>query len=140
MHMLKISMIVFGIYLCLLGIFLATIPNFVLPIFGFDQVHDIWVRLLGVSFFLISGIYYIAVKENIISFYKYSALARVTVFLFIVFSVSLGLAPWPLLIFGIIDAVSGAWTFGATKCLETGMRNKKVQQVALTPLRCWQAY
>lgn len=105
-----LSMKVFGIYLCLLGLTLASIPNLVLPPFGFQEVTDVWIRLLGLSFFLISSIYYLAIKEQWLSFYKLSAIARVIVCIFIFLCVAFNIAPWQLLIFGMIDILGSLWT------------------------------
>jgi len=100
----------------MLGLTLALVPNLILPVFGFPEVTDVWVRLLGLSFFLISWIYYLAIKENWISFYTLSAWARITVSLFILACVMLGIAPWPLVLFGIIDAASAIWTYRSVRC------------------------
>lgn len=105
-----VSILVFGVYLSILGLLLALFPNIALPIFGFDLVSDIWIRLLGLSFFLISGIYYLAIKENWVSFYSYTVFSRMVVAIFILLNVSFGLAPIQLLIFGLTDILCAVWT------------------------------
>lgn len=111
-----LSMKVFGIYLCILGATLAMAPNMVLPWFGFQEVTDVWIRLLGLSFFLISAIYYLAIKEQWFSFYWLSSAARLIVCVFICGCVGFGIAPWPLLVFGIVDLLGAAWTSSALRC------------------------
>lgn len=110
-----LSMKVFGIYLCGLGLTLALIPNVVLPIVGFSPVDDSWIRIMGFSFFHISWIYYLAIKEQWISFYNLTALARLTIFGFMIILVIANNAPWQLIIFGIIDLAGALWTFISTK-------------------------
>lgn len=105
-----LSMKIFGIYLAVLGLILAFTPNLVLPIFGFEEVTDIWIRLLGLIFCIISSIYYIAIRDKWLSFYKLSILGRTIVSAFILFWVIFEMAPWPLLIFGIVDLLAALWT------------------------------
>lgn len=105
-----LSMKIFGIYLAVLGLILAFTPNLVLPIFGFEEVTDIWIRLLGLIFCIISSIYYIAIRDKWLSFYKLSILGRTIVSAFILFWVIFEMAPWPLLIFGAVDLLAALWT------------------------------
>lgn len=115
-----LSMKIFGLYLCCLGLTLAFVPNLVLPIFGFEEVTDVWIRLLGLSFFLISTIYYTAIKEQWLSFYRLSAFARVIVCVFIIGCVVMDIAPWPLVIFAVIDLLGAAWTSNSLPCQSNG--------------------
>lgn len=130
MHLSKLSMVLFGIYLASVGLTLITIPNFMLPLFGFDQVTDVWIRLLGLVFTIVAGIYYLAIRENWLVFYKYTAGARLVICLFTVFCVASGLAPWPLLLFGVVDAVSGIVTYVTTRNFEKEMEIKSSMELA----------
>jgi len=106
----RTSVFVFGVYLTVMGSLLLLIPNLVLPLFGFDVVDDVWIRVLGLVFVLISSIYYLAVKESFSIFYKLTVYIRLVVFCSFIVFYALNLAPWQLLLFGVFDAVTALWT------------------------------
>lgn len=116
------SMKVFGTYLAVVGICFATVPNLLLPVFGFEPAGDFWIRLFGLSLFLISWVYYIAIRDHWLSFYKLSALARFTAALFLAGCALIGFAPWQLFIFAFVDFAGAAWTYLAIRHHERGER------------------
>jgi hypothetical protein len=108
-------MIVFGIYLLVMGLFFIAIPNPVITTIGFDPVTNVWIRIVGLIILIVSYYYFMAVKEKAYNFYRWTALARLPViFVYLVF-VLLDLGPPILLLFGAFETSCGIWTGVALK-------------------------
>ena len=110
MNKCKNSIYAFGIYLLFIGILLIAIPNTLLPIFGFKLTTDVWIRVLGMVLFFLSWFYFTAAKFDWVEFYKVSVMIRISILAFFIGFVILGLAPWTLILFGLVDAATGIWT------------------------------
>ncbi len=51
------SVLVFGIYLAVLGLVLLTVPNFLLVVFTLPSTNEVWIRVVGMLV-LFLGFYY----------------------------------------------------------------------------------
>ena len=108
-----LSMLVFGVYVILLGIILMVIPNALLAIFGLPATSEVWIRVAGMLVFLI-GYYYIRASFNekeMISFYRWTVHARSSVIIFFIIFVAFGLVKPILILFGVIDLLAAIWTW-----------------------------
>jgi len=109
------SLFVFGLYLCGLGLFLLLFPNFLLHIFGVQPTSEVWIRINGM-FILCLAFYYVqAARHGLTQLIRWTVWARVAVIFYLsAFVILLG-APKALLLFGLVDLFAAAWTFIALK-------------------------
>jgi hypothetical protein len=104
------SVIVFGLYLTILGLALVTAPNLVLSLFGFPATRDVWIRVTGTLVVIIGFFCIQAGRFNWSEFYRGSIVTRLWVMTCFSSYVILGLAPRMLLVFGVIDLSGALWT------------------------------
>jgi hypothetical protein len=104
------SVLIFGIYIVLLGIVLVVAPNTLLGIFGLPPVKEVWIRILGVIVGIL-GFYYIqAGRNDLTPFFRATVYGRTVVLAaFIVFAI-IGLVKPILILFGLVDFLGGVWT------------------------------
>jgi hypothetical protein len=105
------SIVIFGIYLVLLGIVLIVTPNILLGVFGFEPTKEVWIRVLGAVVGVL-GAYYIAMaKLGISVFYTATVFGRAWIFVSFVALVILGLEKPLLMLFGAVDLAGAVWTW-----------------------------
>lgn len=104
------SLRVFSIYMFALGSVFAVVPNVLLPIFSFPETHEVWIRVVGMLVLIIGYFYFMASRNEIRDFFRWSVSARLSVPVFFVTFVLFGFAPPVLILFGAIDAVAALWT------------------------------
>jgi hypothetical protein len=110
-----ISILVFGIYLVLIGLGFLLAPNLVLGLFGFPATTEPWIRVVAVLV-LILAYYYIQVARNeMIGFLRFTVHARAAVIVFFVAFVIFGLAQPMLIGFGVVDLLGALWTAWALR-------------------------
>ena len=115
MKMSSISMVVFALYLFCLGLIFVLIPNPVIALFGFPPTNEVWIRILGYVLAALGFYFFMAVRENSESFYRWSVYARLPIlptFAAFVFS---GIGPPIILLFGTFDTLCAIWTWRALK-------------------------
>ncbi len=118
-----ISIFTFGCYLVLTGATLIVVPNLLLGLFGVAPTQEVWIRVLGVVAFVL-GLYYIQAGRNEVTpFFRWTTWGRALVLVAFVAFVLLGMAPAPLIVFGIIDAAGGLWTALALRQLADADRH-----------------
>jgi hypothetical protein len=107
------SLLVFGIYLTVLGVLLLLFPNVLLRIFGVPPTSEIWIRVNGM-FVICFAFYYIqTARHGLTDFILWTVWGRAVVIIYFVAFVLLARAPRALLLFGAIDLLSATWTFMA---------------------------
>ena len=105
-----ISILVFGIYLVVIGTGLMLMPNTILPLFKFPKTNEPWIRVLG-AVVLILGFYYIIAAQNELSpFFWASVVGRFGVLILFSSLVIFKKAKPMLILFGLIDAAGAVWT------------------------------
>ncbi|RLD67940.1 MAG: hypothetical protein DRI95_03990 [Bacteroidetes bacterium] len=105
------SVLVFSIYVFVLGLILITIPNVLLSVFGLPKTNEVWIRVVGVLV-LFLGYYYFQVSRNELKiFFRWSVYARTGLFLFFIGFVLFDLAPPILILFGFADVAGALWTY-----------------------------
>ncbi|HEV2706782.1 MAG TPA: hypothetical protein VGV59_12715 [Pyrinomonadaceae bacterium] len=105
------SLLVFGIYLCGLGLTLLLIPNLLLQAFGVPPTNEVWIRINGMLVICLSFYYVLAARSELTSFIRWTVWARLAVMVYFVAFVLLVSAPKALLLFGLIDVLAAIWTW-----------------------------
>lgn len=109
------SLLVFGIYLCGLGLSLLLVPNLLLQLFGVPPTNEVWIRINGM-FVLCLSFYYIQTARNELTiFIRWTVWTRIAVIFYFAAFVLLLSAPNALLLFGLIDLLAAVWTWLALK-------------------------
>ncbi|HEX7313659.1 MAG TPA: hypothetical protein VF297_07045 [Pyrinomonadaceae bacterium] len=109
------SLLVFGIYLCVLGLVLLLAPNMLLPPFGAPPTSEVWIRLNGMFVLCLSFYYIQAARHELTSLIRWTVPARVAVIVYFAAFVLLLSAPKALLLFGLIDLLAAIWTWLALR-------------------------
>ncbi len=109
------SLLVFGIYLCGLGLLLLLVPNLILRVFGAPPTNEVWIRLNGMFVLCLSFYYVQGARSELTSFIRWTVWTRLAVIFYFAALVLLVSAPKALLLFGLIDLLSAIWTWLALK-------------------------
>lgn len=105
------SVLIFGIYIGIIGLILLIIPNMLITPFGIEPAHEVWIRLSGILLMAIAVYYYLGAKNELIVILKATAFIRITIiFFFSVFAILKLVSP-NIIIFSIVDLLGGIWTF-----------------------------
>jgi hypothetical protein len=104
-----------GVYLGVVGTGLMFFPLFLLPLFGFEPVTDVWIRMTGLLT-VILGFYYVQIaRYQITVFFQWKIIGHLMgVGLMMLFFLS-DLAPPALLMTAATDLVAAVWTFLALR-------------------------
>lgn len=105
----------FAIYLAVLGVTLAVVPNLLLAAFGFPTTHEVWIRVLGVIVLILGSYYWLAAKNEAVWFFQFSVYARSFAFVAFIVLVILKLSSPVLILFGALDFASALWTFAVLR-------------------------
>ena len=104
------SILVFGIYLVVIGLGFLVVPNTPLALFGFPTTNEPWIRVVGLLVLVLAYFYVQAARSEMQPFFRWTVHARpLVVVCFIVF-VALGLAQPMLIVFGVVDLLGAIWT------------------------------
>ena len=109
------SVLVFGIYIGLVGATLLLIPNIFLSLIGVDTTSEVWIRLSGILLMALSVYYVVAARHELPIIFKVTACIRCTIMFFFSAFVYLDMMEPVMLIFSAIDFAGGAWTYLAMK-------------------------
>jgi hypothetical protein len=105
-----LSILIFGIYLLVIGTGFILIPNTILALFKFPKTNEPWIRVLGVVV-LVLGFYYITAAQNeLSSFFWATVVGRFGVLILFSSLVILKKAKPMLILFGLVDAAGAVWT------------------------------
>lgn len=113
MHKAAVSVMVFGVYLAVLGVVLVAVPNLLLAGFGLPVTAEVWIRIVGVLVLCLSFYYVQAGRHGMVEFFRWTVPVRSFVCACLVVFTVLGLAKPPLAAFGVVDLLGAIWT-GAT--------------------------
>jgi hypothetical protein len=109
------SLYYFGFYLMLTGVTLTVAPNLLLSLFGIPTTTEVWIRVLGNVVFTLGLGYVVVAPSNLRLFLVYSVYARAFVFVMFGVFVALDIAPWQLILFGVVDLAGAAWTYSGLR-------------------------
>jgi hypothetical protein len=104
------SLRVFSIYMFALGSVLVAAPNLLLSFFGVPETHEVWIRVVGMLVLNIGYLDFMASRNELLTLFRWSVPARLSVTVFFVTFVAVGFAPPILVLFGAIDAAGAIWT------------------------------
>lgn len=105
-----VSLLVFGVYLLILGSVLMVIPNAFLGVFGLPPTHDVWIRVVAMLV-LILGCYYLgSARAELTPLFRWTVWMRASVPVFFAAFVAFGLVQPILLLFGVVDLAAATWT------------------------------
>ncbi len=103
------SLAVWSVYALSVGLLLLVVPNFLLGLFQIEETSESWVRVLGSTVILLAIYYVYIVRENSVSMFRATVLARGLVAV-ILTVLAFTIGPWQLVLFAIADALGTAWT------------------------------
>jgi hypothetical protein len=105
--------LVFGIYLLVLGVGLLAFPDTLLALFRQPPTQEPWLRVVGLVV-LVLGIYYLgAAREEVTAFFRFTLVGRPLAAAILIGLVAVAGAPAFVLILGAIDLACAAWTWRA---------------------------
>lgn len=109
------TVFVFGLYLVLVGLGLALVPNTVLTTLGFAPTQDFWARASGGLVLCLATFYLVAARANLTVLIRTTIYLRFAVFGFLGGLVLFQFAPRQLALFGLVDLIAALWTASALK-------------------------
>lgn len=109
------SVIVFGVYLAIVGLTLLLIPNVFLTIIGVENTNEVWIRLSGILLMALSVYYIVAAQTYLPVIFKITVYIRSTIIFFFSAFVYMDLMEPIMLLFAAIDFAGGVWTWLAMK-------------------------
>ena len=101
---------VFAIYLFIVGVTLVFVPNLLLSIFRVPPTSEVWIRVVGVTVFMIGVYAWVAAQHELKPLLVASVYTRVVVFMALTTFAVIGLASPMLILFGVVDLLGGIWT------------------------------
>lgn len=104
------SVLVFGIYLGLIGVIFLIVPNLLLTPFGIEPTHEVWIRLSGILLMAIAVYYIIGAKHELVVIMKATAYIRFTIIFFFTAFALLGFVSSTIILFAVVDFLGGLWT------------------------------
>jgi hypothetical protein len=104
------SLLVFGVYLLILGPTLAIAPNFVARVVGVPQTTEPWLRLVGVLVANIGIYYVVAARQDLAPVIAASVPVRFALPVWLLLFVLLAGADPAVMIFGGADIAGAVWT------------------------------
>ena len=104
------SILVFGIYMAVVGLGFLVVPNAILPLFGFATTGEPWIRVVGSLVSIFAFFYIQAARTELKPLFRWTLYGRAWAFVVFVVLVVLGLAKPMLILFGVIDLLGAIWT------------------------------
>jgi hypothetical protein len=112
-----VSVLVYGVYIFLLGVMFLLVPNFGLSILGMKTTSEVWIHVVG-WFVIWLGIYYIvSARSESKAFIRTTVYGRPTFLVFLGVLVALGMIEPVIIVFGVADLTTAIWTYRLL-CLE----------------------
>ena len=104
------SVLVFGVYLIVVGLGFLLAPNMPLGLLGFPTTTEPWIRVVGMLLLLVAYYYIQTARNEMTGFFRYTVHTRASVIVFFIAFVALGLAQPMLIMFGVVDLLGAIWT------------------------------
>jgi hypothetical protein len=109
------SVLVFSIYLDVLGLVLIVAPNLLLSLFRIAETNEVWIRVVGMLVLILGYYYWTAARHELTAMLRATVVGRTAVLVFFVAYAVAGLGPATLVLFGVIDVLGAAWTGAALR-------------------------
>jgi hypothetical protein len=101
-------------YVLLLGAGLLLIPNSILSVFQIEETEEVWIRIVGLLLLGYGAYYWTAVRAEFRPLFEMSVWVRWGIVVgLVVLAFTVG--PWQLVLFALVDALGGVWTFFALR-------------------------
>jgi len=104
------SVLVFGIYLVVIGLGFLLMPHTVLGLFGLPTTSEPWIRVVAMLLLILSYYYIQTARNEDKAFFRFTVHGRASVIVFFVAFVLLNIAPATLILFGVVDLLAAVWT------------------------------
>ena len=104
------SVLVFGIYLVVIGLGFLVVPNTPLALFGFPTTNEPWIRVVGLLVLILAYYYIQAARSEMQPFFRFTVHARPLVLVCFIVFVALGFAQPMLIVLGVADLLGAIWT------------------------------
>ena len=104
------SMLVFGIYLVVIGLGFLVVPNTLLALFGLPPTNEPWIRVMGLVVLTVGYYYSEAGRNEVEPLFRWSLYGRSAVAVVFTILVVLRLAEPTLILFGAIELLGAVWT------------------------------
>ena len=104
------SILVYGVYLLVLGAVYMIIPNIPLALLGFATTTEPWIRVMAACVMIIGYYYVQAARNELLPFFRWTLHCRIFFPIVVVVFVVLRLAQPMLLLFGLLDLAGALWT------------------------------
>lgn len=111
------SLQIFGLYLMGAGLLLMSVPAWLLGPLGLAVPADVWGRVAGMLVVFLGIYYLVGARAELLSFMRMSVWVRMSVIVVLGSFVAAGLAPLPLLGFGVVDLAAAVWTWLALRSM-----------------------
>ena len=111
---------VFGVYVSLIGLALLCVPNAILPVFGFPETTETWVRVLGALALVVGYYYWTCGVANARAFFVASVQGRMVFCAACLALVIWAGAPLALIAIGVVDVAGAGWTLVALRSESRG--------------------
>ncbi len=105
-----ISILVFGIYIIVVGTGFLFIPNTVLPLFKFPKTNEPWIRIMGLIVAILGFYYIVAAQNELTPFFWATVIGRFAILIGFILLVVTKKAQPMLIGFGVVEAAGGLWT------------------------------
>jgi|SRR5256712_9677273 len=109
------SILVFGVYVVIVGLTLILSPNTLLGLLGIAPTTAVYIRILGLVALAVGLYYCAAARQAAVQFFRWTLWGRGLVVVGLISFVALRLAPTVLATFGVIDALGATWTWFALR-------------------------
>ena len=104
------SVLIFGIYLAVIGLILLIVPNALITPFGIEPTNEVWIRLSGILLMALAVYYTLGAKHEIVVIMKATDFIRLTIIFFFTAFALFKLVSPNIIIFSAIDFLGGVWT------------------------------
>lgn len=109
------TLLVFGMYLIVVGLSLLLIPNTLLGILGLPLTNEVWIRVIGVLALALAYYYISDARVDSRDFAEWSIPARIWVFVAFTGFVVAGFVGPIMIAFGTVDLLGALWTWSALR-------------------------
>lgn len=104
------SLVVWGVYLVLMGGGLLLFPNVLMRLFGLAESREIYPRIVGILFLILSYYMFRAARAELRPFFRWTVHARAPIVFVIALFVILKMAQPTVLLFGLFDFLGAVYT------------------------------
>ena len=110
-----LSVLIFGIYLLVIGLGFLFLPNTMLGLFGVAPTSEPWLRVVGMLLLVLAFYYIMTARQENKPFYALTVPARIGVVVVLVALALLQIGPIQLVLFASLDLLGAIWTWWALR-------------------------